>query len=93
MRERDERLIDRLIQKNLDGREGTAMRSRIDRADTTHRREVERRTPGRCSNYNPAAVLQTRRVLVEVVLGGRQRAKHNAGRSHSDNCARRNFSP
>ena len=29
MRERDERLIDRLIQKNLDGREGTAMRSRI----------------------------------------------------------------
>ena len=58
MRERDERLIDRLIQKNLDGREGTAMRSRIDRADTTHRREVERRTPGRCSNYNPAAVLK-----------------------------------
>ena len=44
-------MIDRLIQKNLDGREGTAMRSRIDRADTTHRREVERRAPGR-SNCN-----------------------------------------
>ena len=34
MRERDERLIDRLIQKNLDGREGTAMRSRIETAPT-----------------------------------------------------------
>ena len=57
MRERDERLIDRLIQKNLDDREGTAMRSRIDRADTTHSPQEGSRTQNawtlKLSNYNP----------------------------------------
>ena len=80
MRERDERLMDRLIQKNLDGREGTAMRSRIDRADTTH---SPRRAPQEGSRTQNAWTLKlqpTTQLLsskLEVLWKGRFQF-HNA---------------
>ena len=59
MRERDERLIDRLIQKNLDGREGTAMlgtkRGRSRRLSTP---PAPREVVSLHSDYNPTAETQ-----------------------------------